>query len=165
MDSSAKWIVTAGAAGHAMLWDRASGEKLLTVHHEQPVRDVSFKPGGTLFVTASADRTAEVWDAAKKRGIVTLRGHKAPVYSARFTPYGPGVVTVSWDRTARLWNYETKKCLAILRGHSDALWAVEFSPSGTNFTTTSNDGTARLWDLKRIPGGDAFLPPAPASAK
>jgi len=167
MDSNAQWIVTAGAAGHAILWDRVSGEKLLTVHHEQPVRDVAFKPDGTLFVTASADKTAEVWDAAKKQGIVTLRGHTAPVWSARFTPYGPGVVTVSWDRTARLWNYETKKCVAILRGHSDQLWSVEFSPSGTNFTTTSSDGTALLWDLKRIPGGEAFLPPpaAPQSAK
>jgi len=159
MDADARWILTAGAAGHAMLWDRVSGEKVLTVHHEQPVRDVAFKPGSTLFVTASADKTAEVWDAAKKQGIVTLRGHTAPVWSARFTPYGPGVVTVSWDRTARLWNYETKKCVAILRGHGDLLWSVEFSPTGTNFTTTSSDGTARLWDLKRIPGGDAFLPP------
>ncbi|HEX4640982.1 MAG TPA: hypothetical protein VH252_06320 [Chthoniobacterales bacterium] len=161
MDSNAKWVVTAGAAGHAILWDRVTGEKLFTVHHEQPVRDVAFKPGSTLFVTASADKTAEVWEAQKRKGIVTLRGHTAPVFSARFTPYGPGVVTVSWDRTARLWNYETKKCVAILRGHSDALWSVEFSPSGTSFTTTSSDGTARLWDLRRIPGGDAFLPPPP----
>ena len=30
---------------------------------------------------------------------------------------------------------------------------------------TSSDGTARLWDLKHIPGGEAFLPPPPASAK
>jgi WD40 repeat protein len=159
MDSDARWIVTAGAAGHAILWDRVTGQKLLTVHHEQPVRDVAFKPGSSLFATASADNTAEVWDAAKFKGIVSLKGHTAPVFSARFTPYGPGVVTVSWDRTARLWNYETKKCVAVLRGHSDALWSVEFSPSGTNFTTTSNDGTARLWELKRIPGGNAFLPP------
>jgi WD40 repeat protein len=166
MDSNAQWILTAGAAGHAILWDRITGEKLLTVHHEQPVRDVAFQPGKSLFVTASADKTAEVWDAEKKQGVVTLKGHTAPVFSARFTPYGPGVVTVSWDRTARLWNYETRKCVAILRGHSDALWSVEFSPSGTNFTTTSSDGTARLWELKRIPGGEVFLPPtSPGSAK
>ncbi|HVF71377.1 MAG TPA: WD40 repeat domain-containing protein [Chthoniobacterales bacterium] len=158
MDSEARWIVTAGAAGHAMLWDRVTGEKLLTVHHEKPVRDVSFKPGGTLFVTAAADNTAEVWDAAKKQGIVILKGHTAPVFSARFTPNGTGVVTVSWDRTARLWNYQTRECVAVLRGHLDVVWSVEFAPNGANFTTTSSDGTARLWDLKQIPGGDAFLP-------
>jgi WD40 repeat protein len=162
MDSQARWIVTAGAAGHAILWDRVTGEKLLTVHHEQPVRDVAFKPGGSLFVTACADNTAQVWDAQTRQGVVILKGHTAPVFSARFTPYGPGVVTVSWDRTARLWNYETKKCVAVLRGHVEVLWSVEFSPSGTNFTTTSGDGTARLWDLKRIPGGEVFLPPASA---
>lgn len=159
MDSKARWVLTAGADGRAILWDRSTGARLAVVSHEKPVRDVVFKPGGNLFVTASADNTAQVWDAAKKTGIVTLKGHTAPVFSARFTPYGPGVVTVSWDQTARLWNYETKKCVAILKGHLDVLWSVEFSPTGTNFTTTSGDATARLWDLKRIPGGDAFLPP------
>jgi WD40 repeat protein len=164
MDSQGRWIVTAGADGHAILWDRVTGKQLLFINHEKPVRDVVFKPGGTLFVTASADGTAQVWDAKENLGIVTLQGHTAPVFSARFTPFGPGVVTVSWDRTARLWNYETKTCVAVLRGHGDVLWSVEFSPSGTNFTTTSGDGTARLWDLKRIPGGEAFLPP-PSAAK
>jgi WD40 repeat protein len=129
------------------------------------VRDVGFQPGGTHFVTASDDKTAQVWDAQTRQGIVTLTGHEGAVFSALFTLYGPGVVTVSLDNTARLWNYETKKCVAILRGHRDAIWSIRFSPSGTNFTTTSSDGTARLWDLKRIPGGEAFLPPASASVK
>jgi WD40 repeat protein len=165
MDSQARWILTAAASGHAFLWDRVTGQKLCSVHHEKAVRDAAFQPGGTHFVTAGADGTAQVWDAQTRQGVVTLRGHTAPVFSARFTPYGPGVVTVSWDRTARLWNYETKKCIAILRGHVDVLWSVDFSPTGTNFTTTSGDGTARLWDLKRIPGGTAFLPPPPPAAK
>jgi WD40 repeat protein len=162
MDFKARWVLTAGADGRAILWDRVTGRQLLFVNHEKPVRDVAFKPGGSLFVTASGDGTAQVWDADDNGGvggIVTLKGHSAPVFSARFTPYGPGVVTVSSDRTARLWNYETKKCVAVLRGHNGVLWSVEFSPNGLNFTTTSGDGTARLWDLKQIPGGDAFLPP------
>jgi len=164
MDSKGRWVVTAGADGRAILWDRASGGLLLDLNHEKPVRDVAFQPGGNLLVTASADNTAQIWDAQKLSPIVTLAGHTAPVFSARFTPYGPGVVTVSWDRTARLWNYETKKCVAVLRGHVDAIWSVEFSPSGNNFTTTSSDGTARLWELERIPGGNVFVRP-PASAK
>jgi WD40 repeat protein len=163
MDSQARWIVTAGADGKAILWDRQTGERLATITHSAAVRDVAFRRGGnaddTLFVTASADKTAQVWDAQTRKPVVELKGHEAEVFSARFTPYGPGVVTVSWDNTARLWNYQTKKCVAILRGHRDVLWSVEFSPSGLTFTTTSGDGTARLWDLKKIPGGDAFLPP------
>jgi WD40 repeat protein len=158
MDSQARWIVTAGTDGQAILWDRPTGAKLATVSHAKPVRDVAFHPTSTLFVTASSDNTAQVWDAQEKHGVVTLKGHTDQLFSARFTPFGPGVVTVSWDKTARLWNYETKTCVAILRGHLDVIWSVEFSPNGINFTTTSSDGTARLWDLKQIPGGDAFLP-------
>jgi WD40 repeat protein len=165
MDSQARWILTAGADSSAILWDRQTGERLCQVKHKDAVRDVAFQPGGTHFVTASADNTAQVWDAQTRQGIVSLTGHEGPVFSARFTTYGPGVVTVSWDNTARLWNYQTKKCVAILKGHRDVLWSIEFSASGTNFTTTSGDGTARLWDLKRIPGGEAFLPPPSASAK
>jgi WD40 repeat protein len=160
MDSQARWIVTAGADGYAILWDRQTGERLCQVQHKEAVRDVGFQPGGTHFVTASDDNTAQVWDAQTRKGVVTLTGHEAAVFSARFTLYGPGVVTVSLDNTARLWNYETRKCVAILRGHRDALWSIRFSPSGTNFSTTSGDGTAKLWDLKRIPGGEAFLPPS-----
>jgi WD40 repeat protein len=169
MDSQARWIVTAGADGKAILWDSHTGERLCTVAHKDAVRDVAFRRRGkaddSLFVTASADKTAQVWDAQTRKPVVELTGHTGEVFSARFTLYGPGVITVSFDNTARLWNYQTKKCVAILEGHRDVIWSVEFSPSGTNFTTTSSDGTARLWDLKQIPGGDAFLPPAPTSAK
>ena len=165
MDSRARWIVTAGADHRALLWDRATGERLAEIVHADGVRDVAFQPGESLFVTASADKTAQVWDAKTKLPIVTLTGHTRPVFSARFTLYGPGVVTASWDNTARLWNYKTKKCVAILQDHTDVLWSIEMSASGTNFTTTSGDGTARLWDLKQIPGGEAFLPPGTASAK
>jgi WD40 repeat protein len=67
--------------------------------------DAAFQPNGSCFVTASADNTAQVWDAKTKKGLVALRvAHRAPVFSARFTTFGPGVVTVSWDNTARLWN-------------------------------------------------------------
>ena len=159
LDSQARWLVTAGADGRAILWDRRTGKKLRSIRHDKAVQDVAFQPeGGTRFVTVSTDNTAQVWDAQTQQGIVTLRGHTAPIYSARFTNYGPGVVTVSWDQTARLWNYETKKCIAVLRGHSDVLWSVEFSPLGNAFVTTSGDGTARAWPLNRIPGGAAFLP-------
>ena len=158
MDTEARWIVTAGSDGRAVVWDRSTGARQFEVVHGKAVRDVAFKAGESLFVTASADNTAQVWDAKSGAGVVTLRGHTAPVFSARFTPHGPGVVTISWDQTARLWNYETKECVAVLRGHLGALWSVEFAPSGKNFTTTSADGTARLWELRRIPGGRAFLP-------
>lgn len=161
MDSKARWIVTAGSDGRAIVWDRNTGAKLAVVSHEKGVRDVAFKPDSSLFVTASADGTAQVWDAQTGKGIVTLKGHTDCVFSARFTTVGPGVVTVSWDQTARLWNYETKKCVAILKGHLDVLWSVEMAPGGNNLTTTSGDGTARIWPLRRIPGGDAFCPPTP----
>ncbi|MFN2624099.1 MAG: hypothetical protein ABR611_14780 [Chthoniobacterales bacterium] len=162
MDSQARWILTAGADANAILWDRQTGEHLRTIAHKDAVRDVAFEPEGTHFVTASADNTAQIWDAQTQQGVVALTGHTGQIFSARFTPYGPGVVTVSLDNTARLWNYRTRKCVAILRGHRDVLWSIEFSPTGTNFVTTSGDGTARLWDLKQIPGGEAFLPPAAA---
>ena len=158
MDSKARWIVTAGADERAILWERATGKKLLSIRHENDVVDVAFEPNGPRFVTASADNTAQVWNAETRQGIVTLKGHTAAIFSARFTPNGTGLVTVSWDKTARLWDYENKKCLAVLRGHSDALWSVEFAPLGTAFVTTSGDDTARLWSLNLIPGGAAFLP-------
>jgi WD40 repeat protein len=55
-------------------------------------------------VTASGDKTAQIWDAETGREIVSLKkGHESGVYHAAFSPDGKRVVTASYDNTARIW--------------------------------------------------------------
>ena len=59
---------------------------------------------GRVVLTASADGTARLWDAATGQYFGMLLSHRGPVNSARFSPDGRHVVTASDDGTARLWS-------------------------------------------------------------
>ena len=114
--------------------------------HTAPVISVAFSGDGTRIVTASADRTARVWDAASGRNLAILQGHTNFVSSAAFSPDGTRIVTASLDNTARVWDAASGRNLAILQGHTDFVSAAAFSPDGTLIVTVSDDETARVWD-------------------
>ncbi len=80
---------------------------LETLHHDGEVRDASFSPDGTKVVTASADDTAQVWDAKTGQKIGQPMRHADWVHTAEFSPDGTKVVTASWDGTARVWDATT----------------------------------------------------------
>ncbi|MBC7280723.1 MAG: hypothetical protein H5U12_04615 [Hoeflea sp.] len=66
----------------------------------------AFSSDGRRIVTASADKTARVWDGENGAAIAELVGHKDPVRSAVFSPDGRRIVAplinayhfvLSWD--------------------------------------------------------------------
>ncbi|MBN1205981.1 MAG: hypothetical protein JXB05_13775, partial [Myxococcaceae bacterium] len=83
-----------------------TGEPVVLRGHEAGVLPASFSPDGQRIVTASADKTARMWNAEGAGEPVVLRGHEAVVLSASFSPDGQRIVTASWDRTARVWKAE-----------------------------------------------------------
>jgi dipeptidyl aminopeptidase/acylaminoacyl peptidase len=112
------------------------------------VYNAAFSPDGARIVTASADKTARLWDAKTGASLAVLQGHTGRVYSAAFSPDGGRVVTASDDNTARLWDAKTGASLAVLQGHTGSISSAAFSPDGTHVVTASADKTARLWDAK-----------------
>ncbi|MHB1426347.1 MAG: WD40 repeat domain-containing serine/threonine protein kinase [Gemmataceae bacterium] len=115
--------------------------------HQDQVADVAFSPDGRWVLTASADHTAQVWDAVtgKPRLEVPLR-HDDGVLCASFSPDGSRIVTASLDNTARVWDAATGRPITVLRGHQGAVGDVHFSSDGLRIITASDDRTACLWD-------------------
>jgi WD40 repeat protein len=116
--------------------------------HEDSVWSAAFSLDGTRVVTASADKTARVWDSRTGQLVSTLKGHEDSVLSAAFSPDGTRVVTASEDKTARVWDSRTGQLVSTLKGHEARVWSAEFSPDGTRVVTASEDKTARVWDSR-----------------
>jgi len=129
----------AGAAQLSPLLRALSG-------HGGAVLSAAFSPDGARIVTASNDRTAQVWDAASGEMLRELKGHDGAVVSAAFGPDGARIVTASDDRTARLWDAASGELLRELKGHGDRVQSAAFSADGARIVTASFDRTARVWD-------------------
>ncbi|HKX27657.1 MAG TPA: AAA-like domain-containing protein, partial [Blastocatellia bacterium] len=114
--------------------------------HSGPVYSAAFSPDSRWVMTASADQTARVWEAATGRPMAVLQGHTAEVWNAAFSPDGQRIVTTSGDNTARIWEAATGRPLAILQGHTDHVTGAVFSPDSKRILTSSLDQTARIWE-------------------
>ena len=123
-----------------------TGWRLLLSGHEAEVRSAAFSADATRIATASADKSARIWDAATGKEIAVLHGHQSCVKSAAFSPDALHVVTASYDKTARIWGAATGKEVAVLHGHEDWVNSATFSPDGKRIVTASADTTARIWD-------------------
>ncbi len=113
--------------------------------HDEAVTSAVFSPDARLVLTASADKTARLWDARTGKPVGGPLEHDERVTAAVFSPDGQRVLTGSADKTARLWDVRTGKAVLKPLEHPDAVVAVAFSPDGATLATTCADQKARLW--------------------
>ncbi len=117
------------------------------LRHEGPVHMARFSADETKVVTASADKTARVWDVTTGQSLVPPLAHDGPVLTAEFSRDGERILTASIDGTARIWEARTGRLLSVLR-HDGIVSGARFSPDGTRAVTASYDRTARIWDAR-----------------
>ena len=138
---------------------RDSQFPLYTLAHLDEVQDAEFSQDGTRVVTASADGTAQLWDARTGNPIGAPMRHTDWVHYAKFSNDGKEVITASWDGTAGVWDGYTglsitPKPLGTKGGSRIA--DASLSPDGTAAVTASYDGVAQLWNVRT---GEKIGPP------
>jgi WD40 repeat protein len=156
-----KFILTSSRNGVATTWEEKNGKFVVKRElkgHGDVIYTAFYNRIGDRIVTASADGTAKVWDAATGDCLQTLRGHLDRVRQAVFNYKGDRVATASSDNLAIIWDWKTGKREHILRGHSAPIWSViynycdecpvEDKLNREELITTSEDRTARVWDGK-----------------
>ena len=75
------------------------------------VYGAAFSPDGARILTASADKTAKLWNAASGKLFASF-AHKDNVEDAAFSPDGSRILTASADNTAKLWDAASAKLIA-----------------------------------------------------
>ena len=142
-----QWNHEAAALASAMLTQTSWPLPLAgPMRHQRPVNSARFSPDGQRIVTASNDKTAQLWNPLNGEPIGEPMRHQAEVYSAQFSPDGRKVVTASEDGSAHVWDAITGKPVGRPMNHEGLVYSAEFSPDGKLVVTASHDDTARLWD-------------------
>ncbi|KAE9979475.1 hypothetical protein BLS_009782 [Venturia inaequalis] len=140
--------------------------------HDKDINALATHPSGTLFASASQDRTVKIWTVEDGSTAGVLRGHKRGVWSVSFSPLGtnlniPGaggggakssrgyVVTGSGDKTVRIWSLSDFSCLMTMEGHTNSalkvIWLpppadTERSQSGPLVASAGGDGLVKVWE-------------------
>jgi WD40 repeat protein len=121
-----------------------------TLAPRPPLRSAAFSSDGTRLLTAAADGTVRVWDAASDKQLAAIPGF-GRLNSAAFSHDGTRIVTANDDGTARILDVSSGKVIGVLTPPSRNAYAVSsaaFSPNDKLIVTSYADGTARIWDVR-----------------
>ncbi|XP_027175306.1 U4/U6 small nuclear ribonucleoprotein PRP4-like protein [Coffea eugenioides] len=143
-----KMLATCCLSGVARTWSMPEVKKVSTLKgHTERATDVAFSPTGDQLATASADRTAKLWN---KEGSLlnTYEGHLDRLARIAFHPSGKYLGTASFDKTWRLWNVETGEELLLQEGHSRSVYGISFQNDGSLAASCGLDALVRVWDLR-----------------
>lgn len=140
-------LATAGNDTIAMI-NMSIEKELYRIRIQSPVRDITFSPDGSWFVTGSDDHRIRVWD--------TLRGNErlsmsqdGVVTEVVVSSDGKWIASTGDDRTARVWNAET----------GAELFQIPLKASGSRLSfanddkwliTTDANGNIAIWDISQI---------------
>lgn len=88
---------------------------------------IAFSPNHQYFATASADKTARIWEVSHGKQITCMR-HEGYVYFVAFSPDSKYLATASADKTTRIWEVPTGREISRLTNND--IKTVVFSADG-----------------------------------
>ena len=136
----------ASALTFELLIEVRADTPLRLLGHTGTIAAVSYSLDGTKILTASADRTARIWDAQTGAQLTAPLEHDAAVDSAAFSPDGKQVVTGSAESKVRIWDAASGKPTSAPLNLNGAVVCVSFSPDGKMIAAGTDDGKLRTWN-------------------
>ena len=124
--------------------------------HKGTLSRAVFSPDGRWVITASADKSARVWNAMTGEPRTPPLAHQDSVTHVAFSPDSRWVITTSRDGSARVWDAATGQPRTPLLEHPapillggkkgvESVHFASFSPDG-RWVITASETHARVWD-------------------
>src|SRR5262249_39050475 len=132
-------------------WRRLLIRQRATMMHPNWVWAVAYSRDGRVFVTASRDHTAQLWETATGSPVGEAMRHEFPVWAVAFGPDGKTLVTASGEGPAgelRFWDARSGQSLGPPLGIDQRARSVAFSRDGHTLLTVGS-GKALLWQLEK----------------
>ncbi|KRZ11052.1 WD repeat-containing protein 37 [Trichinella zimbabwensis] len=133
-------------------------ETLLTIRqpllkltgHTCPVIAADWIANDNQIVTASWDRTANVFDAERGEIVNILSGHDLELNYCCAHPSQKLVVTASRDTTFRLWDFrESIHSVSVFQGHTESVTSAVFT-GADKIVSGSDDRSVKVWDFRNM---------------
>jgi eukaryotic-like serine/threonine-protein kinase len=113
--------------------------------HSDWVWSVAWSPVGARIASASADATAQAWDAAN--GDHPVVHHQSDtVYAVAWSPDGSRIASSGYDKTVQIWDSTFGDSFLTYSGHSNWVWSVAWSPDGKSIASAGGDKTVQVWN-------------------
>ncbi|KAJ2555587.1 WD repeat-containing protein 33 [Coemansia sp. RSA 1933] len=121
------------------------------VAHKAPVRDVSFSPNDTKFVSASDDQQLKVWDFGRAQEERSLVGHTWEVRTVDWHPYLGMIASGGKDDVIHIWDPRSAKALARLARHNNSITGLQWNPHNGNWLLSGGrDHCLKLFDVRKL---------------
>ncbi|CAG5107715.1 Similar to wdr37: WD repeat-containing protein 37 (Xenopus laevis) [Cotesia congregata] len=118
--------------------------------HSGVVMAADWLPGADQLVTASWDRTANLYDTETGEIIHTLCGHDQELTYVSTHHAQRLCVTASRDSTFRLWDFrEPIHSVSVFQGHTEAVTSAVFTRED-KIVSGSDDRSVKVWELRNI---------------
>lgn len=151
-------IITGHDDGGIATWDLRNGKKINSVQdHAGVINDMQMSRDGTMFVTASKDTTAKLFDVESLMCLKTYKTER-PVNSAAISPLfehvvlggGQDAMDVTTTSTragkfdSRFFHLIYEEEFARVKGHFGPINSLAFHPDGKSYATGGEDGFVRV---------------------
>src|SRR4029079_6354530 len=107
---------------------------------------LALAPSGKFILTGSDEKTAKVWDVARKTLIKELKGHnRYEVTAVAISPDEKWLLSADANGRAILWNAEPLEEAHRLQKHVGKITAAAFLPDSQRLLTASSDKSVGQW--------------------